>query len=364
MAPKIEKATRRDFPEGIRAFGTDALRFTFCALATTGRDIVFDMGRVEGYRNFCNKLWNAARFVLMNTEGHDTGLGANDIELSLAERWIISRLQTVKQDVNDAIRGYRFDHAAQALYDFTWNEYCDWYLELVKPVLSNPQSSEASRRGARRTLVRVLEALLRLVHPLMPFISEEIWQRVAPLAGKNGATIMNQAYPVPDAAKIDESAVAEMRWLQQFVLGVRRIRAEMNIAPGKPLPVLLANGDHEDQARLARNHDFVSTLARLESITWLGPEEAAPEAATALVGGMKILIPLAGLIDKQAEIERLSREIDKLRQDLARSETKLNNANFVNRAPAAVVNKERARVTELGAAVAELERQLAGMRRL
>jgi valyl-tRNA synthetase len=357
MAIAIEKATRKQFPNGINPYGTDALRFTFAALATTGRDITFDMGRVEGYRNFCNKLWNAARYVLMNTEGQDTGIGSDDIALSVADRWIISRLQNTEQVVNEAIQGYRFDHAAQAIYELVWNAYCDWYLELSKPVLTVADSSDAARRGTRRTLVRVLEALLRLAHPFMPFITEEIWQRVAPLAGVSGETIMHQPYPLPDPGKIDPAATAEIEWLQQFLLGVRRIRAEMNIAPGKPLPVLLANGSEEDRVRLERNQVYLRPLGRLESITWLAEDGAAPESAIALVGEMKVLIPMAGLIDKAAEIARLSREIEKLRRDLDKGAEKLNNTEFVGRAPAQVVEKERTRVTEIRAAVLRLEEQ-------
>ncbi len=361
LAPKIEKATRRQFSDGIHAHGTDALRFTFAALATTGRDIVFDMGRVDGYRNFCNKLWNAARYVLMNTEGQDTGLDG-EIELSLADRWIISRLQTTVQAVNEAVRDYRFDLVAQAIYEFTWNEYCDWYLELSKPMLTEHDRPEAQRRGTRRTLVQVLETLLRLTHPLMPFITEEIWQKVAPLAGVTGETIMLQPYPLPDPAKLDPTAVTEMDWVQQFLLGVRRIRAEMNIAPGKRLPVLLQHGGSEDQVRLQRNHAFLGTLGRLESITWLAANDSAPESAIALVGELKVLIPMAGVIDKAAEIARLTREIDKLREDLQRGQAKLVNADFVGRAPAAVVDKERARVAALTASVTKLDEQLQRIR--
>jgi valyl-tRNA synthetase len=267
---------------------------------------------------------------------------------------------------------------AQAIYEFTWNEFCDWYLELSKPVLTDPASSEAAQRGARRTLVQVLETLLRLLHPLIPFITEEIWQRVAPLAGKippspplakagaegGGISIMRQPYPEIDKTLVDNSAVADIEWLQQFLLGVRRIRAEMNIAPGKPLPVLLQHGSDDDRERLERHRRALTTLGRLESIAWLGEEESAPEAATALVGGMKILIPMSGLIDKTAESARLTREIAKLRQEAERSEAKLGNANFIGRAPAEVVEKERARVMELQIAVTKLEEQLTRIQQL
>jgi len=363
-AAQIEQATRRQFPEGIRSYGADALRFTFAALATTGRDVVFDLGRVEGYRNFCNKLWNAARYVLMNTEGQDTGVDGGDITLGYAERWILARLQATTETVNESIQNYRFDLAAQALYEFTWNEYCDWYLELSKPVLTDSAEGAAIQRGARRTLVRTLETLLRLLHPFMPFITEEIWQRVAPLAGAQGETIMHQPYPLPDEALLDSEAVADIDWLQQCLLGVRRIRAEMNIAPGKLLPVLLQHGSDEDAARLERHRTALTRLGRLESVTWLNDTETAPEAATALAGNMNILIPLAGLIDKEAEVNRLRKEIDKLGKELERSEAKLQNANFIGRAPAEVVDKERARVTEMRTALNKLDEQLQRIRRL
>ncbi len=352
-APKIEKATRKEFPDGIRSYGTDALRFTFASLATTGRDIIFG---VEGYRNFCNKLWNAARYVLMNTEGHDTGLRGGEVTLSVADRWIISRLQRTEAAVAEAIEGYRLDQAAQAIYEFVWNEYCDWYLELSKPVLTQSRD-EAALRGTRRTLVRVLETILRLAHPIMPFITEEIWQRIAPLAGVTGETIMRQPFPRPQPDKLDPEAEAEIAWLQAFLLGIRRIRGEMNIAPGKPLPILLQNGSAEDRARLERMRSFIDFLGRPESIRHLEPDERAPEAAIALVGEMKLLVPMAGLIDKEAELARLDKEIGRKRQELERVAAKLANPNFAGKAPAAVVEKERERQQELQAALATLEEQ-------
>jgi valyl-tRNA synthetase len=357
MAKTIEKATREDFASGIPAFGTDALRFTFAALATTGRDINFDLGRTEGYRNFCNKLWNAARFVLMNTDGHDTGLGEEPTELTLADRWIISRLQSIEAETARNIDAYRLDLAAQVIYEFTWSEYCDWYLELSKTALNDDRVSPQTKRGTRRTLVRVLEALLRLVHPIMPFITEEIWQRVAPLAGKSGGTIMLQPYPQSDPSKIDEAAVAEMKWLQGFVLGVRRIRGEMNIAPSKPLPVLLQNGDESDRERLDGNLHYLRNLARIESVRWLSDDEQAPDSATALLAELRILIPMAGLIDKEAELTRLRKQIDKLEKDLHRARGKLANPEFVDRAPTEIVAKEQARVGELEASLGNLKDQ-------
>ena len=363
LAERIEKLTRKNFPNGIPAFGTDALRFTFAAMASTGRDIILSMDRLEGYRNFCNKLWNAARYVLMNTEGHDCGAKGGEVELSAADRWILSRLQETTRGVHDAINHYRFDHMAQAIYEFTWNEYCDWYLELTKPVLMSEDSSEAAKRGARRTLIQVLEALLRLAHPLMPFITEEIWQRVAPLAGVDKKTrpttdtIMLQPYPETDESLIDPQSVLEIEWLQEFVLGVRKIRSSMDIKPGKPLPVLLQNGSDSDRQLLEANGNWLKTLARLDSIQWLEADEEAPESAMALVGEMKVLIPMAGLIDKDAELARLAKEIEKLEKDIARTEGKLANENFTAKAPATVVEKEREKLKEASASLQQLKQQ-------
>ena len=361
LAEKIERQTRKDFPDGIPGFGTDALRFTFAALATTGRDIKFDLGRIEGYRNFCNKLWNASRYVLMNTEGHDCGLpgqGAEArMELSAADRWIRSRLNATIETVRDAIEGYRFDHASQAIYEFTWSQFCDWYLELAKPVLTSETATAAAKRGNRRTLVQTLERLLRLAHPLMPFITEEIWQKVRPLAGVDGETIMLAPYPTADASGDDPDAVAEMEWVQQFILGVRRIKGEMNISPGKPLPVLVANAGERDRRWLDIARPYLDFLARTESITVLDDEAEAPESAIALVGDMKVLIPMAGLIDKEAELARLGKEIGRLRADIERIEQKLGNPSFVDKAPPSVVQKERDRLTEQGAALAQMVAQ-------
>jgi len=370
-APKIEKQTRREFPDGIPSYGTDALRFTFAALAATGRDIKFDLGRIEGYRNFCNKLWNAARYVMMNVEGQDCGVGAPktghsqplaELQRSLADRWILSRLQKAKRAVAEAIEGYRFDHAAQAIYEFTWNEYCDWYLELSKPVLNDERAAPAAKRGTRRTLVRVLETLLRLAHPIMPFITEEIWQRVAPIAGVGGETVMNQPFPTYRRALVDEEAESEMAWVMQFILGIRKIKGEMNISPAKPVPVLLANAGERDRELAERHRHFLDFLARIESIDVLPPEEHGPESATALVGEMKVLIPLAGLIDKTAEIKRLEKEIGRLQADAQRLNKKLENPSFVDKAPEAVVRKERDKLAEAEKALESLNVQLQKIR--
>ncbi|WEJ63222.1 valine--tRNA ligase [Thiomicrorhabdus lithotrophica] len=356
-AAKIEKSTRKQFPDGIPAFGTDAIRFTFASLASTGRDIRFDLNRAEGYRNFCNKLWNATRYVLMNTEGFDTGVDESlEVELSLADRWITSRLQEVESEVAKHFENYRFDLAATTLYEFTWNEYCDWYLELAKPIL-NKDSSDNAKRGTRKTLVRVLEALLRLLHPIIPFITEEAWQAVGPLAGQHGNTIMLEPYPQADESKIDSAAIAELEWVKQFIVGVRKIRSEMDIAPSKALEVLLAGLNDNDQAWLNNNRVYLQTLAKLESITVLEDEASAPESAVALVGEMKVLIPMAGLIDKDAELARLAKEIAKLQGEIKRLSGKLNNAGFVAKAPEDVVANERKKLSDYEIALNNLEAQ-------
>ena len=359
MADRIEKITRKDFPEGIPAYGTDALRFTFAALATTGRDINFDLGRIEGYRNFCNKLWNAARYELMNTEGQDCGQDGGEFELNTADRWIMSRLQLTTREVRQAIDNYRFDLAANSIYSFIWDEYCDWYLELSKPVLTDPDSSPAALRGTRRTLAGVMESVLRLLHPFTPFITEEIWQRMAPLAGVTGNTIMRQPYPVADDDLIDNNAMDDLDWVKDFINGVRKIRSGMNIDPRKQLPVLLEGGAKTEQTRLDNYRHYLQSVGRMASITWLEDSESAPESSTALVGEMKLLIPLAGLIDKDAEMSRLVKELERKKNELERCEKKLSNANFVDKAPAVVVDKEKARAADLAHAIRNLEEQQA-----
>ncbi|MFN3587467.1 MAG: class I tRNA ligase family protein, partial [Moraxellaceae bacterium] len=363
-AAKIEKATRREFPEGIRAYGTDALRFTFAALATTGRDIKFDMNRVEGYRNFCNKLWNASRYVLSNCEGQDVGLGSEAVELSLVDRWIISRLQETEQAVIDALDSYRFDLATQAIYEFVWNEYCDWYLELTKPVLTGDEASPEARRGTRRTLVRVLEAILRLTHPVMPFITEEIWQKVKVLAGKSGPSIMLQPYPAPDASRIDAGACADVAWLKDVITGLRNIRGELGVSPGRAISALLDGGTDSDRERAGRFESFLRALARLESLTWLPPGSEAPLAATALVGEMTILVPLKGLVDAGAEIARLDRELERLDREIERVAAKLGNEAFTARAPAEVVAREQEKLADTRQARERLARQQERLRAL
>ena len=363
LAEKIAKRTRQEFPEGIAAHGTDALRFTLLALASTGRDINWDMKRLEGYRNFCNKLWNAARYVLMNTEDQDCGANGGEVSLSLADRWIISRLQQCEQTVIRHFDQYRFDLAAHTLYEFIWDEYCSWYLELSKPVLSDETVDETSKRGTRRTLVRVLESTLRLAHPIMPFITEAIWQRVAPLAGKTGETIMLQPYPDPEAEKVDEQAVVDVEWLKDIIVAVRNIRGEMNISPGKRLPVLLRGGHAEDGRRLRENQQFLMSMAKLDSIEWHEQGEPPP-SATQIVGNIEVLVPMAGLIDKGEELERLGKEIEKLSKEIQRLEGKLNNQNFVSRAPAEVVDKERSKLEEAQSSLMRLTGQMEKIRQI
>ena len=365
LSAKIEKATRRQFPEGIAPYGTDALRFTYYSLASTGRDIKFDIGRIEGYRNFCNKIWNAARYVLMNCEGEDCGIDETAaVRLSLADRWIKGRFQETTAEVARAFATYRFDLASQALYEFIWNEYCDWYLELSKPVLWDDTAAPEAKRGTRRTLIRVLESWLRLLHPFMPFITEEIWQNVAPLAGRSGSTIMLQPYPVSDHEGMDSAANADIEWLKGVIEGIRNIRGEMNIPPGKELTVLLGNGDERDRSRLEQNAPFLRKLARLAEIKWLEDGEEAPVAATALVGELEILVPMAGLIDRNAELARLAREIDRLEKDLSRIRGKLENPAFVDKAPAAVVAKEREKMQNQQQSLETLQEQAQRIRHL
>jgi valyl-tRNA synthetase len=364
QAAKIASRTRKQFPDGIEPHGSDALRFTLCALASTGRDINWDMKRLEGYRNFCNKIWNASRYVLMNATGENGAENcgqdnSEDYRLSLADRWIISRLQQAETEVTDAINSYRFDLAAQALYDFVWNEYCDWYLELSKPVLWDENGDPQLQKGTRRTLVRVLEATLRLAHPMLPFITEEIWQNIAPLAGIElnpaGDTIMLQPYPEANSSQVDQDALADIEWLKAVIIGVRNIRGEMNISPAKALPIFMTKGGDNDQRRMQDNHQFLSKLANLESITWLDNPEDAPLSATALAGDLEILVPMAGIIDVDAELARLDREIEKNALEAKKLSGKLSNAKFVDNAPAEVVAKERQKLNDFESSLTHLQ---------
>jgi len=362
LAPKIEKSTRKQFPDGIPEFGTDALRFTFAALASTGRDVRFDMGRIEGYRNFCNKIWNAARYVLMNTENQ--AIAIDSAHLSLPDRWIRSRFGHMTTEVAEHLEQYRLDLAAKALYEFTWNEYCDWYLELTKPLLQDESADLEAQAATRGTLIHILESLLRCLHPVIPFITEEIWQRAASVAGTAAPTIMLQPYPVAADFPADMEAESELEWLKGFILGIRQIRGEMDIAPGKPLPVVIQDAGDQDRGHIAEHELYLQNIARLESITVLSDGEEPPTAATALLGGMKILVPLAGLIDVGAERERLTKRREKAEQDLQKVSAKLGNENFVARAPDDVVAKEKGRQQELELAISQLDAQLAKLAEL
>ena len=362
MAAKIEKSTRKQFPEGIESYGTDALRFTFASQATLGRDIRFDLARVEGYRNFCNKLWNASRYVLMNTEGHDCGQNDNDpIELSLADKWITSRVQQIAAEIDEQVNTYRFDQMAQTLYSFVWDEYCSWYVELTKIVLNSDTATEAQIRGTRQTLVRVLETTLRLIHPIMPFISEEIWQQVKPLAAVEGETIMHAAYPTADQNKIDQASSDEMQWVQSVITGVRNIRGEMNISPSKELPIILQGADATVLRYIKTNQDYLTKFGRFESITIAQDGDDIPESATALVGDLRVLIPLGSFIDANAEIARLNKELEKAEKDIAGVSGRLSNKAFVDKAPEAVISKAQQQLSDAESAKALLLEQVERM---
>jgi valyl-tRNA synthetase len=344
LAEKVEKYTRKQFPEGIKSYGTDALRFTFCALASNNRDINFDLNRVEGYRNFCNKIWNAARFVLMNNEQQ---IVCEQKSYSLADKWIQSLLQQTIASYEKHIANYRFDLASQALYEFVWNEYCDWYLELTKGVMYSEQATDAEKAGTQETLINVLDAMLRLLHPFMPFITEEIWQKVSTITTrevKEGSLIIQQ-FPDFDESQVDQLAEQDVAWLKQVIVAIRNIRGEMNIAPSKRLQVMFDKGTEQDQRRVQEHQQLLMNLAKLESVQWLSGE--APLAVTALAGDMEVLIPMKGLIDKDAELSRLAKEISKLEQDLKRVQGKLSNPGFTAKAPEAVVAKEQQKLDEM-----------------
>jgi valyl-tRNA synthetase len=374
LAPGIEKKTRKQFPEGISPYGTDALRFTFAALAGSARDINFDLGRVGGYRNFCNKLWNAARFVLMTVEGQ--GQLAGEAELSVADRWIVSRFADTLAKVDGSLNEYRFDFAATALYEFTWYEFCDWYLELTKPVLQSETSTEAQKRGTRRTLVTVLEALLRALHPIMPFITEEIWQRVRPeaepliAAGQvRGArleadSIMLTAYPADSDYARDLEAETQVAAIKDYILKVRQIRGEMNIAPSRKIPLLLRDADEQARLLIGKNAHYLMRLAGLESLQVLGAGEQEPVSASAMVGNTTLLVPMAGLIDAAAEVDRLTKVIRKNESDIGKLRGKLGNESFVKNAKPELVEADRAKLAELEAQTEGLNKQLERVRRL
>jgi valyl-tRNA synthetase len=381
---KVEKRVRRDYPGGIAAIGTDALRFTFAALASYSRTINFDLKRAEGYKAFCNKLWNAARFVLMNIEplsSQERGWGEGSVSTedhhetepssgvsrhllpegegeakTEAERWILTKLHATLAEVEQHFTTCRFDHLAQALYEFVWNEYCDWFLELSKPALNGDDAKAAA--STRHTLLAVLEAALRALHPIIPFITEEIWQQVAPQLGLKGSSILERAYPRTDEFAVDEAASAEIEWFKAVLTGVRKIRSEMNIAPGKVIPLLLADGDAEDRRRAGKFSAQIEFLARCEAPRWLAPDESEPAAAAAVVGSLRVLIPLAGLINLDAERTRLAKEIARIKSEIGKCEGKLGNANFVDHAPTAVVEQERARLADWSGQLDALRMQM------
>ena len=361
MAEKIEKSTRKEFPTGITAVGADALRFTFASLATHGRDIKFDLNRCEGYKNFCNKLWNAARFVLMNTEHYEAPTRADStMPVTEAERWIIARLDATVQEVHAQFANYRFDLVAQAMYEFVWNDFCDWFLELSKPALNGEDQTAAN--STRHTLLSVLESTLRLLHPLVPFVTEEIWQNVAPRLGMQvaGQFIATQPYPKASAESAGASdAVAEIEWLKSVLSGIRRIRGEMNISPGKVIPLLLTAGSASDRRRIDKFSAQISFLARSETPRWLAADEAEPAAAAAIVEQLRLLIPLAGLIDLDAERKRIEKEIARVEAEIEKCQVKLGRESFVASAPAPVVEQERKRLTEFTQLLASLREQLA-----
>ena len=355
LAAKIEKATRKQFPEGITGYGTDALRYTFYSLASTGRDIKFDIGRMEGYRNFCNKIWNASRYVLSHTDSHN--LSEGDATLSLADRWIQSRLETTLIAVEEAYDNYRFDLASQALYDFVWNEFCDWYLELSKPVLWDEATAASEQLGARRTLITVLEKSLRLLHPFMPFLTEEIWQTVSPLAGESGESIMLAPWPARQPDRMDAESEAEIEWLKQIIVGIRTIRSESNISPATGLPVFVVNATELDRDRFNRNEAYLGRLAKVSGITVLAGEEPPPASLMALCGDLEIRVPMAGVIDIEAELKRLDKEIERQQKEVTKLEGKLSNKAFTERAPADIVEAEKQKKAQAETALTTLSRQ-------
>ncbi|PPV08891.1 valine-tRNA ligase [Xanthomonas bromi] len=346
MAEKIEKATRKEFPDGIIAHGADALRFTIAALATHGRDIKFDLGRAEGYKNFCNKLWNATRFVLMNTEGaRFAGVPQPRTE---AEKWILARLDKVTAETHAHYANYRFDLLTQALYEFAWNAFCDWFVELAKPALNGAVQDNDAAVSTRHTLLYVLESLLRLLHPLTPFVTEELWQQVAPRLGITTATISLQRFP--QVGDVDTSgyasAEADVEWLKSMVSALRRVRSELNVPPSKQVGLLLQAGTADDRPRVARFASQLSFLLKLESIDWLDAGQDTPPSAAAIVGELTLLVPLEGLVDMDAERTRLDKEIKRVEAEIGKCNGKLGSATFVQNAPAAVVEQERARLND------------------
>jgi valyl-tRNA synthetase len=362
---KVEKRIRKDYPNGIPAIGTDALRFTFAALASYSRTINFDIKRAEGYKAFCNKLWNATRFVLSNlgsenlnitNQGHELSKYWPPFEPSAAERWVLTHLSKTIQEVDAHFTTYRFDLLAQAIYEFVWNDFCDWFLELCKPIIQDGAQQEKTQ--IRYTLLYVLESILRLLHPIAPFITEEIWQSVAPKLGVKADSILQCAWPNAEDIPIDEEATTEIEWFKNVLSGIRRIRAEMNIAPSKAIPLLLADGDAMDRTRTKKFAAQICFLARVEAPQWITSGADEPAAAAVVVGSMRVLIPLAGLIDLDAEKARLAKEIGRIEGEIKKCENKLGNANFVANAPAEVVAQERQRIADWSTQVTALREQM------
>ncbi|MDF7669912.1 valine--tRNA ligase [Orbaceae bacterium ESL0721] len=362
LAEKIAKRTQKQFPNGIEAHGTDALRFTLAALATTGRDINWDLKRLEGYRNFCNKLWNASRYVLMNTDSYDCGFNGGDLDYSLADKWILAEFNQTVKNYREAFDTYRFDLAANTLYDFTWNQFCDWYLELTKSILANGEPSQ--QRAARHTLITVLEALLRLAHPIIPFITEEIWQSVKKVMNIDADTIMLQPMPVYDEKYENGEAVAALNWIKELVVAVRNIRAEMNIAPSKPLQLFIRKASPEVHRIVHNNINFIESLAKLSEVAILEQGDKAPISVTKLIDSAELLIPMAGLINKESELARLSKEIERIDNEISRIESKLSNASFVDKAPAAVVAKEKEKLSGYQEDKVKLQQQVTEIEKL
>ena len=363
MVKQIERDTQRQFPDGISSYGTDALRFTFASLATQGRDIRFDLGRIEGYRNFCNKLWNATRFVLINTDGISRST-SDHWKAGAADEWITSRFQLVAIEVNQSFDEYRFDQVAQSLYAFVWDEFCNWYLEIAKIELADTSIPSQQHLGIRQTLLAILDGSLRLLHPLMPFITEALWQEISSRSGQPKISIMTQPYPSGDLERINQRALSEITWIQDVVSGLRNIRGEMNIDPHRRIPALLQGGDPTAQIYLERFHHLLIELARLESLEEIAADSQPPESATVLVGSMKVLVPLGSIIERGTELKRLEREIKKLRKDLERSEKKLKNSGFIAKAPPDIVEKEQSRVESIRHSITELDKQRQRVERL
>ena len=356
MAEHIELDTKQQFPDGIPSYGTDALRFTFSSLATQGRDIRFDLTRVQGYRNFCNKLWNATRFVLMNTDGI-THLAGDQKESSPADEWIISRFQLIALEVNQSFTDYRFDQVAQSLYSFVWGEFCNWYLEIAKIQLADASRTDRQHLTTQLTLLEILDGSLRLLHPLIPFITEAIWREILSRTGKTVIYLVQQPYPKGDIARVNKKAVNEILWVQDVISQLRTMRGEMNIEPHHRFPVLLQGGDALSRAYVKRFQPLLIELGRLERLEQIADDADPPESATVLVGTMKFLVPLGSIIDRDTELKRLKREIAKLDQDLERSEKKLENKSFITKAPPSVVEKEKKRVESIKHSIAALEKQ-------